>query len=619
MNQVLLVGDETARYEVDFVPYGLACHSVKDAKDAVDELKNAMARQQPWTSIVVSSALPDMTGPAFVDGLMRHFNPETVVLVADVEPHIAQHLQGSPKVQIFAARTDGSVIADHLFKRLGRAGSIGPGGAGGFAAPPSTSVMGSLPTSGTGASLAALFDPQHTPVVAGQHTPHQAFTMPSPAASLNPATPPSAWSPPMNANVGRPSTMPFLQALTNQPQAQHTQQLMQELTTANAELASLRAQLAAASDQARDAHAELNFVKQAAQANLADDAEQRAQFDQLAQLLDATAMERDAAREQLVQLSTERDEAIAERQQLTAEREKLTAERDQLAAERDQLTAERDQQRQQLTDATADLEQQRALSESLEIQVATLSQTSSELKAAQALISERDIALDALKQEKVESEAAWAQEQQRTNALETTLAEAQASLVDAQQAAETAQAENATMRAALTEAESLGQQALDEQRAAFEEKRAATQQVQQLQEQLDRATQDATAMRQMLEQHAHEQARVVGEIEQLRPIAAEVDRSRAALVDMQHQLEAALGTDEADGDTQKAIEEAVRARTREIMELARAIEPFSWGLDQAASFFADASVDGAQRHVQSLRLLQKTLERLKNELDRLHH
>jgi hypothetical protein len=125
-------------------------------------------------------------------------------------------------------------------------------------------------------------------------------------------------------------------------------------------------------------------------------------------------------------------------------------------------------------------------------------------------------------------------------------------------------------------------------------------------------------MRQLLEASAHEQARVVAEIEHLRPIAAEVERARAAMVDMQRQLEAALGTDDSDGDTSVAIQEAARARTREVLELARAIEPFSWGLDQAASFFGDVNVEGAQRHVQSLRLLQKTLEKLKLELDRVH-
>jgi hypothetical protein len=107
-------------------------------------------------------------------------------------------------------------------------------------------------------------------------------------------------------------------------------------------------------------------------------------------------------------------------------------------------------------------------------------------------------------------------------------------------------------------------------------------------------------------------------MEQLRPIAAEVERSRASLVDMQRQLEAALGTDEKDGSTTDAIDESVRARTRELLELARAIEPFTWGLQQATTFFADASVEGATRHLQAMTLLHRTLDRLKTELDRLH-
>ena len=121
MTQVLLVGADTARLEVDLVPYGLSCHVVNDAQVAVDTLKQGLAALQPWTTVVVGQHLPDMTGPAFVDGLVRHFDPANVVLLADVEPQIAQLLSVMPRVALFPSTTDGVVVADHLFKRLGGA------------------------------------------------------------------------------------------------------------------------------------------------------------------------------------------------------------------------------------------------------------------------------------------------------------------------------------------------------------------------------------------------------------------------------------------------------------------------------------------------------------------
>ena len=113
----------------------------------------------------------------------------------------------------------------------------------------------------------------------------------------------------------------------------------------------------------------------------------------------------------------------------------------------------------------------------------------------------------------------------------------------------------------------------------------------------DRAVGDASGMRTFIEQQTHEQARVVGELETLRLKAAGEQRAP---------------------ESQEAIDEAVRTRTRELFELAQAIEPFTWGLTQATTFFKDQEVDGSTRHLQAMNLLQKTLERLKNELDRFH-
>ena len=734
MNQVLLVGVATARLELDLLPYGMSCHTVNDAKGAVDELKSALSRHQPWSSVVVSAFLPDMTGPAFVDGLMRHFDPDTVVLVADVEPHIAQHLSSSPKVHIFSAATDGVVIADHLFKRIGqKAGPPPPGfsSGGGMGAPPAPSVP---PPGSAAAGLASLFEPPRT--AAGgtaQQTPQQPFSMPPPTQS--------GWGPPGSA---RPqSTMPFFQALQSQPpqtQAPSTlahaappqqpqqvpssppqplgpdkatlariEAMADELAGAQAEIVTLKARLQASETRSKDTTQKL-FERDSENAALANDVRSlKTELDMvrqagvsdvaanegLQQQLDATRIELDATRLELHGAMTDRDGAMGQLELVRAERDNVVNAADQL--------------RRQLSVMKADLEQQRAMGESLEASSRASEQGLVELRAAHALLQERDAAIgaahgqlqgqiqeltqahqaalaahtatmaakeeleqrlvevrqqmnaeleaartaldesgglkaeiDVLRQAKRESETAWSHEQQRAAGLEAALAEAQAGLTDlgarnAQQASE---------QAALRESEQLAlgdlltaqrdgdalraQVGLLEQQLANAKGAAAL--VDELRVQLgeaerygkleearaERAVQDAAAMRRMIEMQTHEQARIVGEIEQLRPIATEVERSRAALVDMQRQLEAALGTDDADGSTEGAIEEGVRARTRELLELARAIEPFSWGLDQAATFFADAQLEGSQRHVQSMRLLQKTLERLKNELDRLH-
>ena len=95
------------------MPYGFSCHHVDTAGDAVTELKARV-----WPVVVVSAVLPDMNGPAFIDGLLRHFDPSTVVLLGEVEAHIAQLLSQSPKVRVFADAVAGVLVADHVFKHV---------------------------------------------------------------------------------------------------------------------------------------------------------------------------------------------------------------------------------------------------------------------------------------------------------------------------------------------------------------------------------------------------------------------------------------------------------------------------------------------------------------------
>jgi len=701
-NQVLLVGEATARLEVDLVPYGLICHAVADAKEAVEELKQALGIHQPWSSVVVAAGLPDMSGPAFVDGLMKHFDPATVVLIADVEPSMAQHLSQSSKISIFPGGTDGVVVADHLFKRMG--GAPAP-----TLPPPPTPSLGT-PSSG----LASLFDPPRTGAGAGappglQQTPNQAFSMPPPSAS---------WQQPPPPSQQRPTTMPFFAALSQQPsqpsqppvsqppqsspssppQPSGTERatlarieaMAEELDNARAEIITIRARLQAAETRANTATEQAYHHQAQAEAMAADMREAQTELEMIRSAaasdvaeINPIADEGAALRAELENLNLELHGAITDRDGAVGQLELVRGERDQLTTTLEALRAELAAAQRAVSDATADVEQQRAATESIEAQLQQAQGAAAELQALQALMAEKDLALEearaaaaaargdvaerdqkmselqsqlqaqgekiltltaelagrgaelaaaaglkdeiaALHAAKRESEEAWAAEQKNVAELEHRLAELEASLADAAStvldlesklSTVTARAEQATaaelrvaeLELVAAEIEDLREQLAEAERyGKLEEARA------------DRAVSDAAGMRQMIEAQTHEQARIVGEIEQLRPIATEVERARAAMVDMQRQLEAAFGTDDADGSTEGAIEEGVRARTRELLELARAIEPFTWGLDQAAVFFADVGKEGAQRHVQAMRLLQKTLERLKNELDRLH-
>lgn len=745
MNQVLLVGEAVGWLEVDLIPFGMSCHSVPTATVAVEALKHGLSQQQPWHSIVVGATLPDMTGPAFVDGLLRHFDPAAVVLVADVEPHIAQHLTSSPKVRIFPGATGGGAIAEHLFRRLGGAPQAAApppppmmhsgGGlaglfdtAGGFSPPPPPPAQ-ATPSSFPGASSGFGVAP-NTASSWGGAAPQAptATTMPFFAAlgqqnggSLPPtkssSSQPPTSQPPMN-QIGQPGQGPGAdRAILHRLEA-----LAEEVARANAEVASLKTRAQTAEARAFDAaqkafereagnaalaaelgevRTELDLVRHAARSEADNDQRRRAELEatqaQLRQLhaeaeplraaaagleqavadlagLQAAVQERDAALEDarrvVEQVSAQHHvdvtalnahivglgEAIAAHEQNAAARDgQLSALTEQLTAAQAAHATALEHVGAELTAAVAARDADLAELESLrsghaasvaeaEALKARLAAAVAEVEALQGQLAEAGastgIELDALKASSTE---VW----EKLAAAETALAEAQARATALE--AERAKLKSRAEAAALAD---LQIQALTEARDGLVDRAAAAEShVVELQQQLaaassadadatiealkasvtaaerygaleasraEKAVAEVASARQILEVATHEQTRLLAEMEQVRPLAAEVERARAAMVDMQRQLEAALGTDEADGDTGIAIQEAVRARTREILELARALEPMAWGLDQAAGFFGELTVDGAQRHVQSLRLLQRTIERMKTEVDRLH-
>lgn len=616
VTQVLLVGVETARLEVEFLPYDLSCHLVVDAQLAVDCLRQGQASHQPWQTVVVAQHLPDMTGPGFVDGLVRHFQPATVVLLADLEPHMALLLAAMPNVAVVPGATAGAAIAEHLIRRMGGAWPAKPA--------PTLASLFDAPRTG-GAPTAPLF-PQPMPIMPVMPV---MPVMPAPAPTF----------------AARASTMPFFQALnatapTVMPVASSSpvpelvtpaqlEELVTELAGANAELVSLRARLqdaegrvlevaqqvrdrelehVAVLDEARDLQTELDMVRQAV---ASEAAERRAVADTSTAPLAVVEFLRHALQEASSHADMEKAERAAFAQSSEDMRRQLVAE---LKATQARVTALNEAQlawqaEGLVTQSLVDSARQRSLAvESANRQLLA------ELELAHLALGEAAglrADLELVRNDLLQSAADRSREQQTMADLQGRLGEAEAAH---QHSAQGQEAELGTLRRMVEElapmAAAVGELQGQLHEAVGNAKLEAAR--------ADRAVGDAAAMRQFIEAQTYEQARVVGELEQLRPIAAEVDRSRAAMVDMQRQLEAALGTDELEGSTEGAIEEGVRARTRELFELARAIEPFGWGLDQAAAFFAEVGVEGAPRHVQALQLLQKTMERLKGELDRLH-
>ena len=194
---------------------------------------------------------------------------------------------------------------------------------------------------------------------------------------------------------------------------------------------------------------------------------------------------------------------------------------------------------------------------------------------------------------KREVESAWRADQVRAELQQKELVEAQAARFDA---------ENST-RADLNEA--LMQLNNQIETSAAASARASS------------AALESATLRSNFERLSQEHARLIGQVEKLLPVAAEVERARTSVVQLQQQLEGALGNATIDGSGAKAINEGVRAQTRQIRDLANAIEPFAWGLDRATAFFTDKNVDGAAEHVRALQLLRMTLQRMRTELDRV--
>jgi hypothetical protein len=108
------------------------------------------------------------------------------------------------------------------------------------------------------------------------------------------------------------------------------------------------------------------------------------------------------------------------------------------------------------------------------------------------------------------------------------------------------------------------------------------------------------------------------ELDQARAVAGYSQNAQQAIGEMQKQLEAMqaerdkLATKAASGGDGES--EVLLARSRQLADLVRALEPFMWGLTQATTFYTKAGISGGDQHLKLLQQLQGVLLRLRDEI-----
>lgn len=112
--------------------------------------------------------------------------------------------------------------------------------------------------------------------------------------------------------------------------------------------------------------------------------------------------------------------------------------------------------------------------------------------------------------------------------------------------------------------------------------------------------------------HAHQQ----GELEHLRRLLEAAAAHEATIAALQQQLAAAPSAPPPSGEPASADVEVLLARSRQLADLVRALEPFMWGLTQATAFYKEQQppASGSEAHLRSLQQLQGVLLRLRDEI-----
>ncbi|MBI1948202.1 MAG: hypothetical protein HYS27_21105 [Deltaproteobacteria bacterium] len=640
LSPVLLVGEVAPRLQAELALQGLPCAVAFDQNEAV-----ARMRSTSFPFVVVPSVFGDgYSGVSFTQGLLQYFDTQVIVYGNGLEQHDLSALLRTGRVAHFPADAEGRVIADFLARRT-RSASKPPAAA--SPASPVFNLTPGPPASNPGFPPAPTTDPTLSPAFFGGSSavPRPPTMGPTPGLSI-PAAPAPASQQRLEAVVDElVRTQAELQALKGRA-AQVDQERAALLVEVEAARRSSMAQVAevmALSDEGDPISEELEQLR-ARSANLENDlGAARAEADMLraererlvaeaaanAGVLAETRERADAADAMLKELHAAQTAEVAKAAELRAEVERLTADAtvmrgdvarlaadaaslrsdgERVAGEATRLHGELEDARAQLADherAQADLERTRADLERLNGELAT--ERSARAALDQQLAAEKSAHSSAL-------------EQQRTE-LELHHGEA---LAKASQQARGASDEGAALRieseklkgdlaAARTDATTLRLD-LQETTMRLDE---AMQQLGVIGAERDALRSEAAPLRDWANQLVLEHARQQEELERLRGASSTNEEHVRTIDELQAQLEAlTLERDrlKAQGGGGSADAEVLMARARQLAALVGALEPFMWGLTQAAQFFTKHHVDGGEQHVKLLQQLQGVLLRLRDEI-----
>ncbi len=685
---MLLVGDVSARLELELASCGLECAVAQNANDAVARMKTTR-----FPYVVVPPTLADMGGVDFIHGVLRHFDASVVLYGNGVEPGEVNALLRTGRVAHFPAHAEGHVVADFLARRAGTpqpsvpqqtqqqptptprptappplSGPI-PGAAPAFNLTPGAATL----FGGAGGSLsnvATSFPPAAAPTPAASAgfvtTPSGGFAAFNPQGGFPNVTP--------SGGVPRPPTLGATPGVAQQGQGPQFEQVVDELARTNSEVVMLRGKLAAAEQEKATLSVEVEAARRSAIADVAqvmalsDEGDPIAEeIEELKNKVSTAENDRELARAEVDALRAERDRLVAEAAQKAGVLAELQAqaggadvalneakaEAARLAQELAQKTAEADAAKKELEDegkaleemeaallaaqkARADAEAQ-ALAQAGDAVSAVEKEKAEAVDAAEKLkaeavdaVEKRSAeALEAANKEKAEAVAAIEQQraalEERVNLLEAQRVE----LVSAvEKGAQDASAHSDVEAALRIEAEKLKTDVasartdattvrLDLQEALMRLDEATTSLAAATQER-DALRAEAGPLREWANKVVAEHARTVEETEKLRSQAEAADARQNTIHELQTRIEqlqverdkaAASGGARADGDV-----EVLLARSRQLADLVRALEPFMWGLTQATGFYTKAAVEGGDAHLKLLQQLQGVLLRLRDEI-----
>lgn len=649
-SQVLLVGETGARLEGDLALHGLAFAKAPTANDAVARMKTTR-----FPFVVVSPILADMGGVDFIHGVLRHFDASVVLYGNGVESSEINALLRTGRVAHFPGNVEGHAIADFLARRAGAATPPPSSPPAAFNLTPGPDPAVALAQfQGASSLMATAAGIPSTPTYA---TPVGAFPG---FAGASTSSLPSSNVP--SSNVPRPPTFgptPAQQmgAANAQHQAfvsmqQRFEAMVEELARANSEMVALRNRIGALEQEKAALLVEVEAARRSAIADVAqvmalsdegaavdtEIEELKSRIGMLDGELDSVRAERERllgeqaeASSKLAESRAAKDAAEAQLYELqggnSRDREAADTARSELEkvrAELDAVRASSSATEQQLHDVRTKLAGEQDARASVEAQVAL---ERNQRQSAESDLTKLRVEMDAAK---IEVEEKWtkalaeeseraATAEDRVDALEKQRTELAAALAEAQAKAGAA-AGNSQVEAALrTEIDKLRSDItaartdattvrLDLQEALLRLEEASASLTSMTTER-DTLRDEAGPLREWANQLVSEHARQQGELERSRPLNDVIAKHEATIAKLEAVVEDAKAGKPMGGDV-----EVVLARSRQLAELVRALEPFMWGLTQATYFYKEQAPAGSEAHLRSLQQLQGVLLRLRDEI-----